>query len=59
MDIIDFGKKPKSFINLNSLFMLVRDELNDEEAVKKGHQLIEELSKKRFEGEIPKKYENY
>lgn len=59
VDIIDFGKKPKSFINLNSLFMLVRDELNDEEAVKKGYQLIEELSKKGFEGEIPKKYENY
>ena len=59
VDIIDFGKKPKSFINLNSLFMLIKDGLDDEEAIKKGHQLIEELSKIGFEGKFPEKYKQY
>ena len=59
VDIIDFGKKPKSFINLNSLFMLIKEGLDDEEVIKKGHQLIDELSKVGFEGKFPKKYKQY
>ena len=59
VDIIDFGKKPKSFINLNSLFMLIKDGLEDSEAIKKGHQLIEELAPYGFEGEFPEKYKTY
>jgi len=49
VDVIDFGKRPKSFINLNSFFIL-RKTNNDYENVKIGHYLIEKLSFFGFEG---------
>lgn len=49
VDIIDFGKRPKSFINLNSIFMLRKTE-DDFESVKIGHYLIEKLAPFGFDG---------
>jgi hypothetical protein len=47
-DVVDFGKRPKSFVNLNSIFMLRKTD--DLESVKIGHYLIEKLAFFGFDG---------
>lgn len=58
---IDFGKRPKTMINLNSVYNLIKNEKkSDLEALLAGHQLIEDLAQFGFEsGRLSSKYQKY
>jgi len=58
---IDFGIKPNSTINLNSIFSIMKNEIDDDyKTTLQAHKLIEELSIYGFDTDkLPSKYDTY
>jgi len=61
IDRVDFGLSTKNIINLASIFSLIKNECKDDnEIVKKGHELIKDFAKYDFDSEnYPIKYYKY